>query len=389
MPPRAWGVFAGLWVATLSAFWRDAAWELVLAAAVFFLAAVSLTKGERWRPASFGFGLLAIAALALGQIALGATPLPSATLLAGVRALALAAWFFTLQRELVRARVRFLEFAVHGAGALALLSLAMMAAHRRGPWGNPNHLAVWCELLLAPAVWLAATKPRFWWAAAALLTAGASSGSRAGLGLLVLELLLLLAWTGMRRHRGKLALAAIAFPALAVLLGGDTLARKLRDPEPLLYRDQMWRSAITLWREAPWLGHGLGTFAVVYPQAATFDTGELVDHAHNDWLECGVEGGVVLVVLVFAGYLYTCRLALATPWLLGVLVAGLHALFDYPMARFPMWLWIISLVTLATLERPCFKLKRRSVKQQTVPAPPPIRGVRSPHPRIGSKAGMS
>lgn len=398
MTLRAWGLFLCLWFATLTAFRRDPAWELVLEAMVFGVAAVSLLRGGRPRNYQLFLGLFAIVVLALGQLILGHTISPVATALAVTRSLALAAWGLTLQRELGEARGRFLAMAVQSAGAFALFSLLMgstSAGHVYwwwptaqtevlGPWVNRNHFAVWCELMLAPAIWLAAGQRQFWWAAAALAAGGAASGSRAALGLMVLELMVLLVYLAWQRKdlrpaRKKLAWGLLIFPLGAALLSGDDLWRKLRDPEPLLYRDQMWRSSLTLWRGQPWLGHGLGTFERAYPAAATFDTGERVDHAHNDWLEWGAEGGLVLVAILLTGFVYAVRLTPQAPWLLGVPIVALHALVDYPFARFPLWLWLILLVTLATFERARFKTKPRSERSATfTPAPHKI-GSLVPH----------
>ena len=404
---RAWGIAGCLWFGTLTAFRRDPTWDLVLEAAVFLLAAASFWRDDRLRAWRLAMCLAALGGVGLVQLATGHTISPSATALATLRWLALAAWCATVQRESSEVRGRLLELAVHGAGAFALLSLAMAwtssgrlywwwpATHTEvlGAWVNPNHFAVWGELMLAPAIWFAAGQRRFWWAAAAIGTGVAASGSRAGIGLMALELvLLLILLTWRRRDRGpanrvpanrgparaKLALGVLLATLLAALLGGDPLWRKLRDPEPLLYRDQMWRSSIELWRAKPWLGHGLGTFQLAYPAAATFDTGELVDHAHNDWLEWGVEGGAVLVAAMLAGYLYAVNLTRMVPWLLGVPIAGLHALVDYPFARFPLCLWVILLLTLASLQHSRAKMKPHSVRSTRTLSGPPKKGSPAP-----------
>jgi O-antigen ligase len=141
----------------------------------------------------------------------------------------------------------------------------------------------------------------------------------------------------------------------------------------------MWFSSLALWRDAPWFGHGAGSFELAYPAAATFDTGELVDHAHNDWLEWGVEGGLVLVIPLLAGYLYATRLVPSLPWLLGVPIAGLHALVDYPWARFPMGLWVVLLITLASLPYPRSRLKQQTVRGRTERKSTPKIGSLGPH----------
>jgi O-antigen ligase len=402
----AWGIFAFLWLATLTAARRDPVWVLLLEGAVFLVAAASFLSDVRLRNWKLAAGLALPAALGIGQLVAGGTISPAATALDAVRWLALAAWCVAAQRELSNDRERFLRLAVHSAGIFALLSLTMSwtsggrlywlwptaNAEVLGPFINPNHFAVWCELMLAPAIWVAAERRRSWWAAAAIAAGGAASGSRAGLALIALELVVLVAW--QRRDlwpsKPKMALAMLAFPAMAALCGGDHLWRKLRDPEPLLYRAQMWQSSLELWRAAPWFGHGLGTFQLAYPETATFDTGEIVDHAHNDWLEWGVEGGLVLLVPLAAGYFYACGLTPFLPWLLGIPVAGLHALVDYPWARFPIALWVVLLITLASLQRPRSKLKQRSVRSPTERLAPPQKRILRPswNPRLSHESAL-
>ena len=388
MSVGAWGIFAGLWLATLTGFRRDAVWELLLYGMTFLLAAASFLRAGRVRAWTIAAGLTIPAVLAGGQLVLGHTLSPTATALDALRWLALAAWCVAAQRELSGKRGVFLEMAVYASGAMALVSIAL----KFWPWVNPNHFAIWCELMLPPALWLAVEKPRFWWAAAGLAAGGAASGSRAALGLMGLELLVLFFLLGRRRDllpaRRTLAAAALLFPLAAAWFGGEALWRKLNDSEPLLYRDQMWSSSLKLWREAPWFGHGAGTFEVAYPSAATFDTGERVDHAHNDWLEWGVEGGWCLLVPLLAGYLYALWLTPSLPWLLGVPIAGLHAAVDYPWARFSLCLWVTLLFTLASLPHPRAQLKRSSVKKHRMRQSPPKKGLPGPQGTPGVRIDL-
>lgn len=86
-----------------------------------------------------------------------------------------------------------------------------------------------------------------------------------------------IAWLGVSRAIGR-------FQQLAD--GG--VSHELRVS---IYRDT-WRIIL----DHPWLGTGLGTLAVVYPQYASFYNGLTVDHAHNDYLELlsdtGILGGI-------------------------------------------------------------------------------------------------
>ena len=70
------------------------------------------------------------------------------------------------------------------------------------------------------------------------------------------------------------------------------------------------------------------------------DDGTRVNHAHNDWVEWAVEGGIPLAAAMLA------ILALAIPAacrsVLGVGVIGVfvHALVDYPFRRLGVAGWI-------------------------------------------------
>ena len=88
------------------------------------------------------------------------------------------------------------------------------------------------------------------------------------------------------------------------------------------------------------LGSGFGTFTLIYPsyevQTGIFD--EFVNHAHNDYLELILEGGIMFVAALF---LYAMALLLKLIFgrienqqkvaLLGIVFLLLHSLVDYPL----------------------------------------------------------
>ena len=51
-------------------------------------------------------------------------------------------------------------------------------------------------------------------------------------------------------------------------------------------------TASTCWLKRPFLGWGLGTFPIVYPQFRSFYTTFFVNQAHNDYLQLLVETGL-------------------------------------------------------------------------------------------------
>ena len=104
-------------------------------------------------------------------------------------------------------------------------------------------------------------------------------------------------------------------------------------------------------REHPGKGTGLGTFPVVYPAYAEFDSGAVVDHAHSDWLEWATEGGLVLAAAWGGLAVSLTRPALRSIWGLGVPAVFLHALpWDYPFARFGVAAWVAILAGAITRE---------------------------------------
>ena len=232
-----------------------------------------------------------------------------------------------------------------------------------GPFLNRNQFAVFCELML-PLAWLWARERKQWWIGISPALAGLLTESRAGSAILVAECLVLVALTERRWTKTK-GLVAAGAAGTAAAVGGWWWTRTA---EPLLYRDAIWAAAADLWRERPWTGHGLGTFEWVYPAYARFDTGEIVNHAHNDWLEWGAEGGIGMVmVMALLGVSAVRRLRVA-PWMLGTLAALGHGLVDFPLQKYPVLLIWVVLVALGSRERTGFEGGRRRV---AVPAKEP------------------
>ena len=92
-----------------------------------------------------------------------------------------------------------------------------------------------------------------------------------------------------------LLIALIAYLAVKLIpvIAGKTLSRDFNDLGTLNARLPQWQAAWTLFKQHPWLGTGLGTFAILYPPLRTefISAGKL---AHNDYLQLLHEGGAVL-----------------------------------------------------------------------------------------------
>ena len=216
-----------------------------------------------------------------------------------------------------------------------------------GPFLSRNNFAQFMELVFPVALWLACSaedRLTYMWMSAVMLACGLASSSRAGAALLVLEALgvfLLVRPRPSRRLVAGFAAGAIVFAALA---GGDTLIQRFDDSDPLQYRREIYASSLAMIAERPWTGYGLGTFATVYPEFATFDAGAVVEHAHNDWLEWAGEGGWPYAATWLLLAVAAARPALRSIWGVGIVAVFLHALVDYPFARFGVAAWLFLLV---------------------------------------------
>src|SRR5262249_11435831 len=116
-------------------------------------------------------------------------------------------------------------------------------------------------------------------------------------------------------------------------IGAGTLLERFQSPDPLVERREIYHSTFAMLRSKPLSGYGLGSFAVVYPEFAEYDSGLRVDHAHNDWLEWSTEGGILFVALWAAWAFSLCWRGIRSIWGFGVSAVLLHALVDYPFAR--------------------------------------------------------
>jgi len=231
-----------------------------------------------------------------------------------------------LKRRLVVWAVIFVE--VGYATAAVLTDGTEDRIH--GTFVNPNHLAGYLEIGLMLAFGLVWSEVLFnsqrgagllqqqdrlekrmlalgwrimtWSVLAAGLALTRSRGgiSAAALGSLIVFVLAIRVrgGEGTRRSvalKGALVvLAGIAATTLAV--GRYPLLRFLasdpRDPSSDL-RTTLWRVSFTAWRPFPVFGAGLGCFREAFRVAQPSDLPDLVEQAHNDFLQMLVTGGVI------------------------------------------------------------------------------------------------
>lgn len=79
-------------------------------------------------------------------------------------------------------------------------------------------------------------------------------------------------------------------------------------------RDDVLVYALPLLQEKPWLGQGAGSFEAVYPRYPGEDIRLHFDHAHNDYLQFGIEFGLLGSLPLVAFILLALRHALKALW---------------------------------------------------------------------------
>jgi O-antigen ligase len=358
------GLFGLAAAATLTIFIRDplVAWGYALG--IFLLGGygsfLEIRTSNSLRVSVAGAAVAVISLWGFAQLAMGATVSRSATWDAALRTMALGAtaWVGANALRDAGTRLRFLTAFAWFGFALSVVSVVAYFTSPGhvlwffsspypdvwGPFLSRNDFAGFMELSLPVALWLSsgsrgARVPT--WVPAWMLAAGLASGSRAGAVLLLAEAGLVMGLTSRRRAIAKFAMLATL---LATVAGAGTLFGRFAEEDPFRYRREMAASSVHMIRDHPLQGSGLGTYASVYPAYATFDLGATVEHAHNYWLEWAAEGGIPLALVWLVLALAVSVPAVRSIWGIGILAVFLHALVDYPFARFGLTAWNFALL---------------------------------------------
>jgi O-antigen ligase len=231
-----------------------------------------------------------------------------------------------------------------------------------GPYVNHNHYAGLMEMLTPFPLVLAATK--FTEGNRKIATAGivalmaASiflSGSRTGMAALVLQMIVLAVLLSRKRESGwkqplRLGVVLAVVIVFLVWMGGNELTRRLasihseaREEINGGVRFSIDRDCLRMFARRPFLGWGLGTFPIVYPQFRSFYSMFFVNEAHNDYLQLLVETGLAgfsialwFMVVVFRkgkdklkNWTETGSGAVTVASLLGILGILVHSFLDF------------------------------------------------------------
>ena len=246
----------------------------------------------------------------------------------------------------------------------------------RGFFPNRNHtaslLAMSAMIGLGCAVWAGARRRHrlavFATAAVFLiLIALLTTRSRGGLVAVAAGLA---AFGGMMlwRHRSKRTLGIVAgglavMAVIVVMFGSQVLGRFSAGEGKLdqhQQRKDIWANAVTMWRDAPLLGHGVDGFARLFPfyQHLTLDD-NVVIHPESSWLLWLCELGLIPVVILtgVTGRLVSSRLGvlfkrrgtfyLSAGALAAVAAVMVHGAIDVPFHRWGTAGYALALLALA------------------------------------------
>ena len=331
---------------------------------VFLLAGwVALRRDLRFGPV-----LLAAAALALwgfGQLAVGATVYRYATLNGALHVAALGATALVASEVFRPASTRDQMLQVFAWFGFVLGVLSVVAYYTSpgkifwffsspypdvwGPFLSRNNFAQFLELVFPVSLWLGCGGYRrkrqncYLFMSAAMLACGLVSASRAGALILIVEAAAVFALARPPDRRRLIPQFALGAVMLAALAGGEVLIGRLADSDPWRDRREIFQSSRAMIAARPWAGYGVGAYATVYPEFASFDPGAVIEHAHNDWLEWATEGGWPYAAAWMLLAMAALRPAFRSIWGMGVPAVFVHALVDYPFARFGVVAWLFIL----------------------------------------------
>jgi O-antigen ligase len=177
--------------------------------------------------------------------------------------------------------------------------------------------------------------------AAVLFASVIAGGSRTGTFLCLAEILVTPVVAFARSQISSRTLARVlagcvgAVVFFSLIVGPDSIWRRLQEANPYSIRLDLMRSSLQMIRDRPVAGFGLGAWSAAYPAYARFDNGTFVNQAHNDWVQWAAEGGVPFFALMLGIAMWCIGPALRSLWGIGILAVFLHCLIDYPMQQRP------------------------------------------------------
>jgi len=275
------------------------------------------------------FPMCAFGAIVLLQLLSGVSAYTHATSSAFMMYAAYASACFLITQTLTRTtHIRYAATALTAFGTFVALFAVLQSLSSNGkiywlrtprfggwiygPYVNHNHYAGLMEMLAPIPLVFAFSKyahgRKRWIAAAAAAFMGATiflSGSRGGMAAYALQIALFFWFLFRERTRNGVALVLGAFLLVALVsvawIGGSEVTARISTVASNNKQTEMAsdirfaidRDSFHMFAKRPVLGWGLGTFADVYPQFRSFYTNQLVNRAHNDYLELLTDTGIM------------------------------------------------------------------------------------------------
>jgi O-antigen ligase len=340
--------------------WSPGFWAVSAAQAGVLLLAIFWVSIEKQIHASPEWIVIALVSFwGVFQIASGQTISSWWTMRASTTWISAGISFFVASQVLRRRENRevFLSVVLWSGTALALIAILQMCVDpgrifgmfpaQPGSVGTflyKNQFAAMLEIVAPVALYRVISSPSTRYAGLAaytvLFAAGVASVSRAGVILLVAELVVVLfiafrlKMVNWRKSPGALVLVVVVLIAGAAIGGPQALWDHFQEKDTYGIRHNLLKATLQMAADRPWDGFGMGTFHVVYPAYARFDPGVFVNTAHSDWAEWAAEGGFPFAGLIAALLLMVSTRAVRSVWGIGVLAVALHSIVDYP-AREP------------------------------------------------------
>jgi O-antigen ligase len=253
-----------------------------------------------------------------------------------------------------------------------------------GPFPNRNHTAALLAMgALAGAGCLVRAARRRYWVQLVLailleiiaivaLLASKSRGGLLGLGC-GLALFAVLAISKLRSRSSVAgALAGGLLCATLVFSFGTKVLSRFEAPGegtiPNNVRWQIWHDAVTVWQNAPLWGHGLGTFAQIYPLYQTVEMHEqVILHPESSWLlwldELGAIpvgiGAALLIYFLARNIIGAVRAGDRGFFIRAGAFGGLFALLCHGLWDVPVHRWGTAAFGIALLAIACPPLHRR------------------------------
>ena len=251
------------------------------------------------------------------------------------------------------------------ASSVCLLDVLQQASHTNkyfwifqsrwtqiyGSFASHNNFAQLVELSLPITLWIGIghRRPNLLFVSLGALQVGsvAAASSRAGIALVMVEMVAVAAIAYHRYRRPAVVLALGLLLVLSVIFvfvaGFEGVAGKFKGDQ-LLVRREINKSSLAMIAQRPLTGWGMGTYMYIYPMFARYDDGTYVNQAHNDWLEWAAEGGVIFSGLMLVVFVWSIVPAVRSVWGIGLIALCLNAAVDYPFARLGVCGWYFALV---------------------------------------------